>query len=209
MPMTGDIMGIIEKAVKELEERLEGSGCEDGVVTLYVDPDLKICQFERGACMVAVYGGKSAEFVTHDPTRAKTKISFMFGTTFETEAIKAAACAIINAVTGFLCISRILRSCNPQYHVPCLNELKGRIKGKKVYIMGMSPGLRSVISSQLVATIEEADILLVTGEGITSDSDGSLNEKEGPNKEILFIGPSVSGIASINREPLWCPYGRG
>ena len=100
-------MSIIEESVHLLEEHVQGSGCEDGAVNLRVDPDSTKCPYEHGVCMVATFGGKSAEFVTSDPTRATTKISFMFGAKFENPRIRAAACAIINVLTGFLCINRV------------------------------------------------------------------------------------------------------
>ena len=129
-------MIIIEKATQELEKRIKGSGCEEGIVSLSVDPETKTCQYDNGACMIASYGGRSAEFVTFDPTRANTRISFMFGAELETPGVRAAACAIINAFTGFLCMNRVLHSCSPECHGPCLTQLEERVKGKRVAICG-------------------------------------------------------------------------
>ena len=131
-------MILVKKAIQEFERRIEGSGCEEGIIALSVDPDCRPCQFDQGACMIASYGGRSAEFVTFEPTRAKTRISFMFGASVDTLATRAAACAILNAATGFLCMNRVLRSCSPGCHEPCLNKLKERLEGKRVAICGSS-----------------------------------------------------------------------
>ena len=79
----GDVMDIVADSVIRLEEIIHHSGCEETGVRLDVDPDAKTCQYERGACMIASFGGRSAEFVTDDPIRAMTKISFMFGAPLE------------------------------------------------------------------------------------------------------------------------------
>ena len=41
--------------------------------------------------MVASFGGKTAEFVTDNPIRARTKISFMFGAPLDTPQTRSAA----------------------------------------------------------------------------------------------------------------------
>jgi len=202
-------MKILEDAVFELEKRTEGSGCEEGVIDLFTDPGVKICQYERGACMMASYGGRSGEFVTFEPTRAKTRLSFMFGAVLETPRMRAAACAIINVVTGFLCINRTLHSCNPECHAPCLYELKEYVKGRTLFILGSSQKLESEFRNQIVTGTGMADITIVTGEGIISGADESLVEKQGKGREILFISPSTSGVASLGNYPHWCPYGKG
>ena len=134
-------MSSIEESVNLLEDRVQGSGCEDGAVNLRVDPDGMKCQYEHGVCMVATFGGRTAEFVTDDPTRATTKISFMFGAKFENPRIRSAACAIINVLTGFLCINRVLHACSPGCHQACMDELKEKIGGRKVRLLGFSQRL--------------------------------------------------------------------
>ncbi|HTY15732.1 MAG TPA: hypothetical protein VMC42_08510 [Methanoregulaceae archaeon] len=202
-------MIIIEKATEELEKRVEGSGCEEGIVSLSVDPDRKTCQFDRGACMIASYGGRSAEFVTFEPTRANTRVSFMFGADLGTPPVRAAACAIINVFTGFLCMNRVLRSCSPEYHGPCLNELKDRVSGKRVAIAGSSGNLEAGLRSGLVAISENPDIIIITADGLTSGADEALIGKKGDHAEIMFISPSTSGVAALTDYHHWCPYGKG
>ena len=97
-------MDIITKAVRHLENRIHGSGSEEGIVTIETNPETVICQYERGACLRATYGGRSAEFVTMEPIVARTRIGFMFGATLEKLPQRAAACAIMNVATGFFCL---------------------------------------------------------------------------------------------------------
>lgn len=201
-------MGIIEESVHLLEERVLGSGCEDGAVNLRVDPDRPRCQFEHGVCMVATFGGKSAEFITSDPTRATTKLSFMFGAKFENPRLRAAACAIVNAVTGFLCFNRVLHACAPGCHQPCLVELKEKINGRKVFFLGYSSRLEMELQAFLVDRIDAAEVIIVNGEGLVSDEGvGSLTSPY-LGKDMIFIGPSTSGIATMEKINHWCPYGR-
>ncbi|MDD1711716.1 MAG: hypothetical protein LUQ69_00940, partial [Methanoregulaceae archaeon] len=107
-------MNIVVEATRKIEEQLRESGCEDGIVRIDTLPGCTLCQYEKGACMIASFGGRSAEFVTFDPVRATTRISFMFGATLEKTTQRIAACAIINVITGFLCLSRKLHACAPE-----------------------------------------------------------------------------------------------
>jgi len=116
-------MDIIGEAVKRLEDVVACGGCEDMGVRLDVEPDAETCQYERGACMTALFGGRIAEFVTDNPIRATTKISFMFGAPLDNPATRGAACAIINVTTAFFCISRVRRACPVASHGACLKEL--------------------------------------------------------------------------------------
>jgi len=202
-------MIIIERAIQELEKRTEGSGCEEGIVHLSVDPGIKTCQYDNGACMIASYGGRSAEFVTFEPTRANTRISFMFRAKLDAPGVRAAACAIINAVTGFLCMNRVPHSCSPECHGPCLSELEGRLRGKRVALSGTSRKLESGLGNQVVNLTDSPDIIIITGDGLISGADENLLGKHDQGTEIMFISPSTSGIATLTRYPHWCPYGKG
>ena len=99
-------MDLIIDTVKKLESMMKDSGCEDSGVVIDVRSDTVNCQFERGVCMTASFGGRSADFITYDPIRANTKISFMFGTPLDTPQVRGAAVAIVNVATGFFCLSR-------------------------------------------------------------------------------------------------------
>jgi hypothetical protein len=201
-------MSIIEKSAHHLEEHVQGTGCEDGAVQLNVDPDRPKCPYEHGVCMVATFGGKSAEFVTIEPTRATTKISFMFGAKFDNPRLRAAACVIINSVTGFLCLNRVRHACNPECHRACLDELKGKINRRKVRLIGSSTRLEMELKAFLVDRIEDAELIVVNGDGLESDEGARVLDSEYPGKDLLFTGPSTSGVATLEKIPHWCPYGK-
>ena len=197
-------MNLVEKALQELERRIEGSGVEDGHVNLRVDPGADTCNYEHGACMVATFGGRSADFVTHQPTRAETRLRFMFGPRADNDTIRAAICAVINSVTGFLCINRVRHSCARDCRGPCLEELREALKGEKVGILGDSPVLLREFSHQVRKNIDDADRILVMGQGLES----GIELPDGTDGKVLCIGPSTSGVASLHNIPHWCPYGR-
>ncbi|MGA7798282.1 MAG: hypothetical protein WB986_06625 [Methanoregula sp.] len=201
-------MDIITDSVNRLEEHLQCSGCEETGVRLDVDPDRTLCQFERGVCMVASFGGRSAEFVTDDPIRATTKISFMFGMPLETPNVRGAACAIINVVTGFFCLSRVLHSCPKASHTPCLCELTEELRGRRVYCTGTIPALERALGSAITTTVKEADIIVVNNEGIIAPGTGDLVETWSGKKRILFLGPSTAGVSRLQQKEHWCPYGQ-
>jgi hypothetical protein len=133
----------------------------------------------------------------------------MFGAELDSPRIRAAACAIINAFTGFLCMNRVLHSCSPECHGPCLNELKDRVLGKRVALAGTSRNLESGLRTGLVKMSEAPDIIIITGDGLLSGAEAALIEKKGQNAEIMFISPSTAGVAALVDCPHWCPYGKG
>ncbi|MCQ8893327.1 MAG: hypothetical protein NQU46_01635 [Methanolinea sp.] len=200
-------MDIVHSAVGKLREMTRGCGYEDGNIVLSVNPDRKVCQFEKGACMEVSFGGRIAEFVTFEPTRGTTRLPFLFSAALEKPAHRAAACAIINVLTGFMCISRARRSCNPGCHAACMADLRARIGEKAVGGLEI-PGhvLRSF--PRHTDSPGGGDVVLVGGEGLLSPEFGSLLEEGGPEK-ILLVGPSTSGIACLESLPHWCPYGEG
>jgi len=199
---------IITESVKKLEALLEHSGCADAGVLLDVDPDTKNCQFEHGACMTAEFGGRCAEFVTFDPIRARTKISFMFGAPLDNNAVRGAACAIINVATGFLCISRVLRACHPSSHNACLRQLVEEVAGKKIHITGSTALLEDHLTNYLVSDPSDAELIIINGEGSIDSVTGDLVEKYKATKRIIFIGPSTAGVARLHEFEHWCPFGR-
>ena len=199
---------IITESVKRLETLLEHGGCADAGVLLDVDSDAKNCQFERGACMTAAFGGKCAEFVTYDPIRARTKISFMFGASLDTSAVRGAACAIINVVTGFLCMSRILRACPPSSHASCRGQFVEETAGKKIHCIGNIGPFEEQCRNNLVPNPTDADVIIINGEGIIGPGTGDIIENSKATKRIICVGPSTAGIARLYEFEHWCPYGR-
>jgi hypothetical protein len=200
-------MDIIIESAKKIKAFLENSGCEEGSVLLDVDADIVYCQYDKGACMVATFGGRSAEFVTQDPIRAQTKISFMFGATLNTPSMRAAACSIINVTAGFFCISRILHSCPESFHADCHKKLESEIKGKRIFCIGSMPALETALRNYVVKDPYNADVIFINGEGIVSQDTGGIIQNYKDTKRILCVGPSTAGVARLNQIELWCPFG--
>jgi len=201
-------MDIIQNAITKLEARIQGSGAEEGIVTLDTDPDRVTCQFEKGACLRARYGGRSAEFVTMDPLTATTRIGFMFGAPLEKLPQRAAASAILNVAAGFFCISRVLKACPPESHRECRAALLREIGSMRVYPVGMVPNAAEHFPSRAESP-GEADILLVTGDGMIQPGFGETVARFRGEKEIIFLSPSTAGVSALHGCAHWCPFGRG
>jgi hypothetical protein len=200
-------MDIVINAVKNLQDILLHSGCEEGAVILRVNPDIVPCQFEKGACMEAVFGGKTGEFVTFDPIRAITKVEFLFGAPLDSPAQRGAACAILNVVTAFLCLSRAVRACPASCHAVCMQDLRTRIGTRKVFLIGTAPVIEQELHLFTVPGPGQADIILVNGEGTIAPGIGDILTDIREKKTILLLGPSTSGIASVEKIERFCPYG--
>lgn len=200
-------MDLIIEAVKKLENNLHHSGCGEGGVVLDVDPSIVNCQFERGACMTAVFGGKCGIFTTFDPLRVCTKVSFMFGAPLDTPIVRGAACAIINVFTGFFCMVRVLHPCKAASHASCLKSLNEELYGKRVCCIGPDPAIRQIPGIQVTETPSDADIILITGEGLICNGTGDLVAEFRHTKRILCLGPSTSGTARLHDLEIWCPDG--
>ena len=201
------IMDLIHNAIKRLEARIEGSGAEEGIVRIDTDPDRVICQYEKGACLRAAYGGRSSEFVTMDPLTATTRIGFMFGATLERLNQRAAACAILNVVAGFFCISRVLKSCPPDAHRECLAALNGMIGNSPVFLVGIMPVAAGKFD-HVVNDAGAADIIVIVGDGLIQPGTGELIEKYRGLKRVLFLSPSTGGVSALLGCEHWCPFGR-
>jgi hypothetical protein len=201
-------MDILLDAVKRLEARTAGSGAEDAVVSLTTDPGTVYCQFEKGACMIAAYGGRSAEFITSYPVTAKTKIGFMFGSSLESLPQRAAAAAILNVTTGFFCISRVLRSCDRSMHRQCLADLLKKIGPGTVCPVGLHGNVLSGLGL-VGGTPESSGAFLIVGDGLISEGTGDLISSWRGKKRILLLGPSTAGLSALEGCDHWCPYGKG
>jgi hypothetical protein len=200
-------MDIVVQAVKKLEVLLEHGGCTESGVLLDVDPDAVNCQFEKGACMTATFGGKCGVYTTFDPIRARTKISFMFDAPLDTPPARGAACAIINVAAGFFCLARVLRPCKQLSHPPCMRKLTEEISGKQVSCIGSASGFKAMSAIHFLEEPSQAEIILINGEGIIGTGIGEAIEKYRTSKRIICIGPSVAGIARLYDLEHWCPYG--
>ena len=200
-------MDIIIDSVNKLEDIMHHSGCEEGDVLLAVDPDAKLCQYERGACMVASFGGRSAEFVTDDPIRAMTKISFLTGAPLDTPKTRSAACAIINVALRFFCLSRVTHSCPVSTHHTCYTQLNEELAGHTLYCIGALPAIVADQKGFITNDPEKADIILITGDGLIEEGTGDVIASLKSSKRILCIGPSTTGVARLSLLEHWCPYG--
>jgi hypothetical protein len=200
-------MDILIDSVNKLETILEHSGCEEVGVLLDVKPDAVNCQFDRGACMTASFGGRSAEFVTSDPIRAQTKISFMFGAPLDNPSVRSAASAMINVATGFFCLSRVLHACPYSKHTDCMRELGLAITGKRVLCIGSIPATENASRTEIVTDPKDADLILINAEGIIDPEVGDLIAECKDTKQIICLGPSTAGVARLQQIEHWCPYG--
>jgi hypothetical protein len=201
-------MDLITESVKKIESMLENCGCEDGDVLLEPNPDIIKCQYERGACVVATFGGKTAEFVTDNPIRALTKISFMFGAPLDAPQARSAAGSILNVVSGFFSLTRIQHACPLSAHTPCFGQLEKELKGKRIMCVGDMPAIEAGFGSYLVTNPEDAEIILFNGEGIIDKSAGDIISTFGTSKRVICLGPSAAGIARLSQIEHFCPYGR-
>ncbi|MHB8164532.1 MAG: hypothetical protein ACYDDV_09290 [Methanoregula sp.] len=200
-------MDILIDSVNKLETILEHSGCEEVGVLLDVKPDAVNCQFDWGACMTASFGGRGAEFVTSDPIRAQTKISFMFGAPLDTPSVRSVACAMINVATGFFCLSRVLHACPGSRHADCMKKLRAVIQGKKILCIGSIPAIENAFPSYIVTNDKDADLVLINAEGIIDPGLGDLIAGCKDTKRIICLGPSTAGVARLQQIEHWCPYG--
>jgi len=201
-------MSLLHDMVKKLEERTMHSGCEDGVVVLRPEHDPPACPYPAGTRLVASFGGRSGEIVTDSVVTVTTKVSYMFGAPLETPVQRAAACAIINAVCAFFCFTRISGACPPEAHTSCLSSLKQDLDGCSVFLIGTMPALMQELSGQIADSPASADILLVGGDGLTSDEGVEMIDEYHGRKRMIFLGPSASGITTLLNLEHWCPFGR-
>lgn len=201
-------MDIILDSVSRMEETLRNNGCDDSGVRLDVDPDATNCRYEKGACMTAEFGGRTAEFVTHEPIRAMTKVSFMFGAPLETPNVRGAACAIMNAVTVFFCLSRVPRACPAASHDACLAELARELAGHRVFCPASVPALEYALGTAVTDNFDEADVVVINNEGLIAPETSDMVERAGTQKRVIFIGPSTAGVGRLQQREHWCPYGK-
>ena len=204
-----DPVDIITDAVKKLEEVIEGSGCTDNIVVLMVNPDIVACQYEWGAVMEAAFGGRTAEFTTTEPMSAKTRVSDMFGVPLEEPRLRAAACAIVNAVSAFLCISRKHHSCKRKCHAQCRVDLAKALAGKTLYCHPKMQVLSREMGNFIMDSPERADVILLNGDGLISPEGTRFFRESSFRGKLLLAGPSTAGVAALEKTGHFCPYGRG
>ncbi len=201
-------MSAITEAVEKLRILLEGSGLEDGVVTLRRNPDAPRCQYERGACIEAHFGGGYGQVMTNYPLQAATRIPFMYGSLLTSPEERTAALAILNTAAGFLGLSRKLHACRPYEYPACLSELKEAIGKFRVVCIGNASVLPNELASQLVDASEKAEVILVVSDGAIAPSTADQIDTWRGHKRMIFLGPSFPGLCALLDLEHWCPYGR-
>jgi hypothetical protein len=200
-------MTLLIDAVKRLGETVHGSGCEDGTAILRRDPGVPRCQFERGADLLASFGGRTARVVTSAPVQTSTRLSSLFGRDLGSPEERTAALGILNAVSGFLCLSRRLQACDPGCHGACMAELREEIGGRRIFTPVMIPAVSREFAASLTEAPAGAGVFLLNGEALIQEEGGDLAARAAGGG-LLLLGPSTSGVASLLSLPHWCPYGR-
>lgn len=200
-------MNPIERSIIKLENYCQNSGFETGIALLKIKQDQQRCQFPKGTLLEAEYGGETGYVITDTPIEAKTRLNFIFGVKLNSPEKRAAACAILNAATRFLCLNRKNHSCSEECRKNCFNELKNEVSGKKIFLAGDMPPLKYMQEIEIVQQPNDADLIIVGGNGITADKYLEVISECEEHKRIIYIGPSTSGIAAIEKADHWCPYG--
>ncbi len=201
-------MSLVNDAVEIMEKKLSGSGCDHGAVKLSRCPGGEICPYLEGTCIEALYGGKKVQIATSYPLEVKTRVSFMYGESLDSPVQRTAACAILNCLSSFMCFPRISDACPAGCGEKCLVELREETEGRKIFLNGTLPGLSKGLSDRIVADPGEADLILVSGDGIFSDEGLGICEKYRREKDMIFLAPGTSGLANMVGLRHWCPYGR-
>jgi hypothetical protein len=201
-------MSLITEAVEKLRVLMAGSGLEDGIVTLKRNPDAPRCQYERGVCIEAHFGGGHGQVTTGSPLQAATRISFMYGASLGSPEERTAALAILNAAGGFLALTRKLHACRPEDYPACLSELCEVLGATRVACIGDTAVLPHELGTQLVHSPEEAEVILVVADGAIAPSTADLIERWRGKKRMIFLGPSFPGLCAMLNLEHWCPYGR-
>lgn len=201
-------MTLLLEAVRVLADTVQGSGCEDGVATLRRNPDAPRCQFERGACIEASFGGRTALVVTGSPVQTETRLSSLFGRDLPEPEQRTAALAIVNVVAGFLCLARRLHACDPACYGPCMNELREEIGGRRIFTPIPVPVLSQGLAPLITGKAGDAEILVLTGEALIQEGVTEDLRDQAAEGGMLLLGPSTEGVASLISLPHWCPYGR-
>lgn len=197
----------INSAVQALVPMMEECGIAESPVLLTPDYDLPKCAYEKGVPIQVIFGGRSAVFVANEIIKATTKASFMSNAPLKKASQRAAAAGILNAVTGFLCTTRKLHACRQEEHSECRAELATKILNKRIYCYGNMPDARKLAGNLLVNRPEDADVVLVTGDGLIGDDAGILSELS--KEKVLYLGPSTVGTAQLLHCEHFCPFGRG
>jgi len=201
-------MTVWEEARDVFQQSVCDTGCEHGTVLLQRCTDAPTCQYQRGACIEAVYGGKNAQLVSNFPISAATRVSFLFGAEFDSPEKRTAAAAIMNVVMNFLCLARIARSCIPASFGPCRSYLEDELRGMRVFCSGFRHESVDALDLEMAEDPEHADVILISGNGVFSGQGIDILERSRTTCRIIMVGPETAAAASLLEMEHWCPFGR-
>jgi len=194
---------ILHDAVKKLHDVAHGMGTEDGDLVYISRPENHICQFCSGSCLEVCFGGRVAEISSPEPFCAKMRLENLYEAPLKSQKTRAAAAGALTVVAGFLMLIRKLGPCPTVNFEDCHQELVQYLDGKNVYILG-----RDIPKINQALFLEDADVVVVTGDALLdNDLLAEIDEAILLEKELLFIGPSCAGVASLLGKRPWCPYG--
>jgi hypothetical protein len=69
------------------------------------------------------------------------------------------------------------------------------------------PTIDAALRSAIVKNPQDADVILLNGEGIIEKGTGEIIRNYQETKRIVCLGPSTAGVARLNQIELWCPFG--
>jgi hypothetical protein len=69
------------------------------------------------------------------------------------------------------------------------------------------PAIETALKSAIVKNPQDADVILMNGEGIIEKGTGDIIRTYKDTKRIMCLGPSTAGVARLNQFELWCPFG--
>ncbi|HJJ30860.1 MAG TPA: hypothetical protein O0X97_01265 [Methanocorpusculum sp.] len=194
---------ILHDAVEELKKTAFGMGTEDGDLS-YRKRACDVCQFCRGECMAAEFGGRVAEITTPEPFTACMKLENLYDAPLKSPKTRAAALGALNAAAGFLMLTRKTGACSSIYYEDCLSELQAFCKGKAVYVIG-----DDIKGIPQTLTADEAELVLISGEAFFEEElIAEIDEVISAGKEILLIGQNCHGLGALLHLAVWCPYGK-
>jgi hypothetical protein len=199
---------IWEEARDAFWQSVCGTGCDDGTVVLQRCPDAPTCQYQRGVCIEAVYGGRNAQLASNFPISATTRVSFLSGANLDTPEKRTAAAAIMNVVMNFLCLARISRSCLPESFGPCRSYLEDELRGQRVFCSGVRHESVAALGLEMVKDPDHADVILISGNGLFSGQGLDIIERYRATRRIILMGPGTTAAASLLEMDHWCPFGR-
>lgn len=201
-------MTVWEEAQDTFRQSVCGTGCDDGTVILQRCPDAPTCQYQRGVCIEACFGGKKGQIVSNFPITAATRVSFLFGAALNTPEKRTAAGAIMNVVMSFLCLARTASSCLPESFGPCRSYLEDELQGVRVFCSGFRGESVQALGIDTVDDPGQAEVILVSGNGVFSGEGVDILEQYRTSRRIILVGPETAAIAALLGMEHWCPFGR-